>query len=108
MVRALAGEVNANPPLSVRATIRTRRWFKERMNREIMVQSAALNVYLSEDFNEAARAFAEKRKPRTSKGVRCRRCRYGRAAGVDWLCLSGETVGCGPEPASRCTYGVAH
>ena len=34
-------------------------------------------------------------------------CRYGRAAGVDWLCLSGETVGCGPEPTSRCEYGVS-
>jgi enoyl-CoA hydratase/carnithine racemase len=63
VARALAEEVNANPPLSVRATVRTRRWYLEQISREIAMQTQPLKLYLSEDFNEAARAFAEKRKP---------------------------------------------
>jgi enoyl-CoA hydratase/carnithine racemase len=63
VARALAEEINANPPLSVRATVRTRRWYLERISREIAMQTQPLKLYLSEDFNEAARAFAEKRKP---------------------------------------------
>ena len=63
VARALADEVNQNPPLSVRATIRTRRWYLEQLTREINMQTQPLKLYLSEDFNEAARAFAEKRKP---------------------------------------------
>src|SRR5260370_12535981 len=31
--------------------------------REVIMQTAPLKLYLSEDFHEAARAFAEKRKP---------------------------------------------
>jgi enoyl-CoA hydratase/carnithine racemase len=63
MARALAAEVNLNPPLSVRATVRTRRWYLEQLTREINMQTQPLKLYLSDDFNEAARAFAEKRKP---------------------------------------------
>jgi enoyl-CoA hydratase/carnithine racemase len=63
VARALADEVNQNPPLSVRATVRTRRWYLELLTREINMQTQPLKLYLSEDFNEAARAFAEKRKP---------------------------------------------
>ena len=59
----LAAEVAKNPPLSVRATVRTRRWYLEQITREINMQTQPLKLYLSEDFNEAARAFAEKRKP---------------------------------------------
>jgi enoyl-CoA hydratase/carnithine racemase len=64
----LAAEVCKNPPLSVRATVRTRRWYMEQLTREIMMQTAPLKLYLSEDFQEAARAFAEKRKPGPFKG----------------------------------------
>lgn len=64
----LAQEVCKNPPLSVRATVRTRRWYMEQLTREIMMQTAPLKLYLSEDFQEAARAFAEKRKPGPFKG----------------------------------------
>jgi len=64
----LAEEVCKNPPLSVRATVRTRRWYMEQLTREIMMQTAPLKLYLSEDFQEAARAFAEKRKPGPFKG----------------------------------------
>jgi enoyl-CoA hydratase/carnithine racemase len=63
LARALADEVNQNPPLSVRATVRARRWYMERLTREINMQTQPLKLYLSEDFNEAARAFVEKRKP---------------------------------------------
>jgi enoyl-CoA hydratase/carnithine racemase len=61
VARELAREVAKNPPLSVRATVRTRRWYMDRMSREIMMQTAPLKLYLTEDFQEAARAFVEKR-----------------------------------------------
>ncbi|MSO76205.1 MAG: enoyl-CoA hydratase/isomerase family protein [Alphaproteobacteria bacterium] len=66
--RELAEAVAANPPLSVRATVRARRWYMDRLGRELTMQSAPLKLYLSEDFQEAARAFAEKRKPARFKG----------------------------------------
>src|SRR6202171_4957239 len=64
----LAAEVARNPPLSVRATVRSRRWHMEQLEREGIMQTAPLKLYLSEDFHEAARAFAEKRKPGPFKG----------------------------------------
>jgi len=64
----LARAVARNPPLSVRATIRSRRWYMEQLEREIAMQTAPLKLYLSEDFGEAARAFVEKRKPGPFKG----------------------------------------
>ena len=64
----LAAEVAKNPPLSVRATVRTRRWYMDQLEREVTMQTAPLKLYLSEDFQEAARAFAEKRKPGPFKG----------------------------------------
>ena len=68
VARELARAVCQNPPLSVRATVRSRRWYMDQLGREIMMQSAPLKLYLSEDFQEAARAFAEKRKPGPFKG----------------------------------------
>ena len=68
VARELAAEVTKNPPLSVRATVRTRRWYMEQLEREVIMQTAPLKLYLSEDFHEAARAFAEKRKPGPFKG----------------------------------------
>jgi enoyl-CoA hydratase/carnithine racemase len=68
VARALADEVLRNPPLSVRATVRTRRWQTGQMMREIKMQTAPLKLYLTEDFQEAARAFTEKRKPGPFKG----------------------------------------
>ena len=65
---ALAAEVNANPPLSVRATVRARRWKLAELIRETAMQAQPLKLYLSEDFGEAARAFKEKRKPKPFKG----------------------------------------
>jgi enoyl-CoA hydratase/carnithine racemase len=66
--RELARAVCQNPPLSVRATVRSRRWYLDQLAREIAMQTAPLKLYLSEDFQEAARAFAEKRKPGPFKG----------------------------------------
>jgi enoyl-CoA hydratase/carnithine racemase len=40
----------------------------DQLGREITMQTAPLKLYLSEDFQEAARAFAEKRKPGPYKG----------------------------------------
>ena len=65
---ALAAAVAKNPPLSVRATVRTRRWYMDQIEREVTMQTAPLKLYLSEDFREAARAFAEKRQPGPFKG----------------------------------------
>lgn len=59
----LAREVANNPPLSVRATVRTRRWYIDQLGREIIMQTQPLKLYLTEDFQEAATAFTEKRRP---------------------------------------------
>jgi enoyl-CoA hydratase/carnithine racemase len=64
----LAAEVAKNPPLSVRATVRTRRWYMDQLEREVTMQTAPLKLYLTEDFHEAARAFAEKRSPGPFEG----------------------------------------
>ena len=68
VARELAAEVAKNPPLSVRSTVRLRRWYMDRMSREVMHMAAPERLYLTEDFQEAARAFTEKRKPGKFKG----------------------------------------
>lgn len=64
----LALQVAANPPLSVRATVRARRWYLDRYAKEAAFLQAPMKLYLTEDFHEAALAFKEKRKPRRFKG----------------------------------------
>ena len=64
----LARDIVKVPPLSVRATVRTRRWYMDQISREITMQTQPLKLYLTEDFQEAARAFAEKRSARPFKG----------------------------------------
>ncbi|MBV9863032.1 MAG: enoyl-CoA hydratase/isomerase family protein [Alphaproteobacteria bacterium] len=68
VARELAAEIAKNPPLSVRSTIRTRRWYMERLTREAQFFATPYKLYLTEDFQEAARAFAEKRPPGAFKG----------------------------------------
>lgn len=68
VAREFAQEVCKNPPLSVRATIRSRRWYMQRQTSEINMLNEPLKLYLTEDFQEAARAFTEKRKPGPFKG----------------------------------------
>jgi enoyl-CoA hydratase/carnithine racemase len=57
LARAIAG----NPPLSVRATVRSRRFFMDRFERDIAAQTDPLKLYLTDDFREAVRAHLEKR-----------------------------------------------
>jgi enoyl-CoA hydratase/carnithine racemase len=64
----LAREVCQAPPLSVRSVVRTRRWYMDQLSRDILMQIAPLKLYLSEDFQESARAFVEKRKSKPYKG----------------------------------------
>jgi len=65
---ALAKQIAANPPLSVRATVRTRRWYMDQAEREAYLQTTPLKLHLTEDFKESARAFAEKRPAGPFKG----------------------------------------
>lgn len=64
----LAARIAANPPLSVRSTVRTRRWYLEQRRRETLMMQQPWKLHLSEDFQESARAFAEKRKPEAYRG----------------------------------------
>jgi enoyl-CoA hydratase/carnithine racemase len=68
VAHALAREVCKAPPLSVRSVVRTRRWYMDQLSRDILMQIAPLKLYLSEDFQESARAFAEKRPAAPFKG----------------------------------------
>lgn len=58
---AVAQEILANPPLSVRANVRVSRWFARRMEEECVYYTGGLRLHLTEDFRESALAFMEKR-----------------------------------------------
>jgi len=60
---ALAAEILENPPLAVRANVRVMRWFVNEMQRQSRMYTQGLSLHLSEDFQESALAFIEKRKP---------------------------------------------
>jgi enoyl-CoA hydratase/carnithine racemase len=64
----LAPAVAKNPPRSVRATVCTRCWYMDQLEREVAMQTAPLKLYLSEDLQDAVRPFAEKRPPGPFKG----------------------------------------
>ncbi len=63
-----AATLARNPPLSVRHTVRIRRWHMSLLTREVAFQTEPVKLHLTEDFAEAARAFAEKRPPAPFKG----------------------------------------
>jgi enoyl-CoA hydratase/carnithine racemase len=64
----LARQINSNPPLSVRSTVRARRWKMMQIGQELERMSEPYRLYLTEDFQEAATAFKEKREPRPFQG----------------------------------------
>src|SRR4029078_6976923 len=68
VARELAGEGIRTPPLSVRSTVRMRRYYMDRLSREVMFMGAPEKLYLSEDFGAAARACAERGNPAKCKG----------------------------------------
>jgi enoyl-CoA hydratase/carnithine racemase len=61
--RELALVMARNPPLSVRETVRVRRWHMSRFVQDVAFQTQHLRLELTEDFAEAVKAFAEKRPP---------------------------------------------
>jgi len=60
--RELARQIMENPPLSVRANVRMMRWFPGELQRQTRLYTQGLGLHLSEDFQESASAFMEKRK----------------------------------------------
>jgi enoyl-CoA hydratase/carnithine racemase len=59
----MAAEILKNPPLSVRATVQATRWLRAELTRNVGLYQQGLKLHLSEDFQEGARAFIEKREP---------------------------------------------
>lgn len=68
VAREMAAALSRNPPLSVRETVRIRRWHLSRFMQEVAFQTEPVKLHLTEDFAESARAFAEKRAPAPFKG----------------------------------------
>lgn len=66
--RELASALTRNPPLAVRAIVMARRWAMIDSRRQSERYASLNKLYLTEDFAEAARAFAEKRPPGSFKG----------------------------------------
>ena len=52
VAKELARGIANNPPLSVRSTVRSRRYFMDRFEGEIAAQTDPLKLYLTEDFRE--------------------------------------------------------
>jgi len=55
--RTLAGQIAANPPLSVACNVRVMRYFPHRMKREAQYYQQALNLHSTRDFQQSANAF---------------------------------------------------
>ena len=58
-----AEEILKNPPLSIRSSVRMVRWYREEFGHAAGLYSQGLKLHLSEDFEESAKAFMEKRQP---------------------------------------------
>src|SRR3989442_5430556 len=59
---ALAPEMLVKPPLAVPANMQVMRWFVNEMQRQSRYYTQGVALHLSDDFQESARAFVEKRK----------------------------------------------
>jgi enoyl-CoA hydratase/carnithine racemase len=59
----LADAVLANPPLAVRALVRSRRWRLQQIEVEASMEMGLRGLQKTEDFKEAVAAFGEKRMP---------------------------------------------
>jgi len=59
----MAAEILKNPPLAVRASVQAVRWLRSNIGRGADIYQQGLRLYLTEDFQEGARAFMEKRQP---------------------------------------------
>ncbi len=68
VAQELAQNIARHPPLSVRSTVRSRRFFMDIFEREIAAQTDPMKLYLTEDFREAVRAHLEKREPGPFQG----------------------------------------
>jgi enoyl-CoA hydratase/carnithine racemase len=68
VARELATRIAKLPPLAARAIVQTRRWTMIDARREAERYASLNKLYLTEDFAEAARAFAEKRPAGPFKG----------------------------------------
>jgi enoyl-CoA hydratase/carnithine racemase len=59
----IAAEILKNPPLSVRANVQAIRWMRSDIGRAAPLFQLGQQLYLTDDFQEGARAFMEKRPP---------------------------------------------
>lgn len=65
---AMAEKILKNPPLSVRAIVRARRWHLQQHERNHGLFYEVAKLHMTEDFRESALAFAEKRPPKPYVG----------------------------------------
>jgi enoyl-CoA hydratase/carnithine racemase len=65
---AYAETILKNPPLAVRAMVRSRRWHLQQHERAHTLFYEGSKLHLTEDFHESALAFAEKRQPGEYQG----------------------------------------
>lgn len=63
-----AAAVAANPPLALRAGVRARRWYMQQHEAPQPLLRAAFPLHLSEDFQESARAWDQRRDPQGYRG----------------------------------------
>lgn len=63
----MARQIAGCPPLSIRETVRIRRWQFMKLTREVAFQAEPTRLDLTEDFAEAVKAFAERRPARPFK-----------------------------------------
>lgn len=61
-------EMIIKAPLSVKSTVRVRRWFMDEAKRMAVAFTNPMKLYLTDDFRDAVAAHVEKREPSGFKG----------------------------------------